>query len=77
MPGRCRGGPEFPTPKSTGKSAKARTAAAMERNRRGARKFRERQSKRPLCPDRILCKILCVSVLMKKIPIASALEPSG
>lgn len=44
QPGRCRAAPESPTPKSTGKSAKARTAAAMERNRRGARKFRERQS---------------------------------
>jgi hypothetical protein len=50
VPGRCRGGPESPAPKSTGKSAKARTAAAMERNRRGARKFRERQSQRPPCP---------------------------
>ena len=45
VPARCRGGPESPAPKCTGKSAKARTAAAMERNRRGARKFRERQSK--------------------------------
>ncbi|CAK0783362.1 hypothetical protein CVIRNUC_006561 [Coccomyxa viridis] len=46
VPGRCRAGPESPAPKSTGKSAKARTAAAMERNRRGARKFRERQKQK-------------------------------